>query len=105
MRAAEREARRLLRRLHGLTTEDGRIVTDSVDPERQEDPAFRHDRKRAGSQAERYRVRWREFATPWFRYLMFSPADFERLTEGTGWHVRRFLEGDDPRYCAILEKD
>ena len=31
---AEREARRLLRRLHGLTAEDGRIVTDSVDPER-----------------------------------------------------------------------
>ena len=36
---------------------------------------------------------------------MFSPADFERLTEGTGWQVRRFLIGDDPHYCAILEKD
>jgi SAM-dependent methyltransferase len=103
---AEREARRLLRRLHGLTTGDGRIVTDSVDPERYEDPVFRRDRMRAGGpQAERYRVRWRKFATPWFRYLMFPPADFERLTEGTGWQVRRFLEGDDPRYCAILEKD
>jgi SAM-dependent methyltransferase len=103
---AEREARRLLRRLHGLTAEDGRIVTDSVDPERSADPAFRAYVKRAGgTQAQRYRVRWREFATPWFRYLMFSPADLERLTEGTGWHVLRFLESDDSRYCAILEKD
>jgi len=102
----EREARRLLRRLHALTAEDGRIVTDSVDPERQQDPTYQDYRKRAGgTQAQRYRVRWREFATPWFRYLMFSPADLERLTEGTGWRVLRFLEGDDARYCAILEKD
>lgn len=101
---AEREARLLLRRLHGLTAEDGRIVTDSVDPER--DAAFRAYVKRAGgTQAQRYRVRWRQFATPWFRYLMFSPADLERLTEGTGWRVLRFLESDDSRYCAILEKD
>jgi SAM-dependent methyltransferase len=97
----EREARRLLRRLHGLTAEDGRIVTDSVDPERHEDPAFRE----YGKQAQRYRVRWREFATPWFRYLMFSPADFEHLIEGTGWRVRRFLEDEEPRYVAILEKE
>ncbi len=97
----EGEARRLLRRLHGLTTEDGRIVTDSVDPERQEDPAFRN----YGKEAQRYRVRWREFATPWFRYLMFSPADLERLIEGTGWRILKLLEDPQPRYVAVLEKE
>jgi SAM-dependent methyltransferase len=103
---AEREARRLLRRLHGLTAEGGRIVTDSVDPERNEDPAFRaYQKGTGGTRAQRYRVRWREFATPWFRYLMFSPADFERLTEGTGWRVHRILEDEEPRYVAILEKE
>jgi SAM-dependent methyltransferase len=103
---AEREARRLLRRLHGLTAEDGRIVTDSVDPERDADPAYRdYVRRAGGTQAPRYRVRWREFATPWFRYLMFSPADLERLTEGTGWHVVKFLEDEEPRYVAVLEKE
>jgi len=102
----EHEARRLLRRLHGLTAEDGRIVTDSVDPERHEDPAFQAYRKRAGrTQSQRYRVRWREFATPWFRYLMLSPADLERLAEGAGWGVVRFLDDGSPRYAAILEKE
>jgi SAM-dependent methyltransferase len=101
----EVEARRLLRRLHALTAEDGRIVTDSVDPERHEDPAFRASGRRAeGTSAQRYRVRWREFATPWFRYLMLTPADFERLTEGTGWHVARVLEDEEPRYVVVLEK-
>jgi SAM-dependent methyltransferase len=103
---SEVEARRLLRRLHALTAEDGRIVTDSVDPERHQDAAFRDYGKRAaGTKAQRYRVRWREFATPWFLYLMLSPADFEHVVRGTGWHVARVLEDEEPRYVVVLEKE
>jgi SAM-dependent methyltransferase len=104
----ERSAPRLLRRLAGITTDRGRIVTDSVDPERVPDPVFRTYRLRGeGSvrpRAQRNRVRFRTYATPWFYYLMFSPAELEQLVAGTGWRVLRFLDDGSPRYGAVLEK-
>jgi 2-polyprenyl-3-methyl-5-hydroxy-6-metoxy-1,4-benzoquinol methylase len=94
----EAEASRLLRRLSKLTSERGRIVTDSVDPDRDPDPAVRE------RSARRYRVRWRQYATPWFRYLMLSPAEMERLVAGSGWRALRLIEDDTSRYVAVLEK-
>jgi SAM-dependent methyltransferase len=95
----EAGAGRLLRRLSEITSEGGRIVTDSVDADRDPDPAVRERPRR------RYRVRWRQYATPWFRYLMVSPAEMERLVAGSGWRVLRFIEGDSSRYVAVLEKE
>lgn len=105
----EARARRLLRRFHRLTGEEARIITDSVDPDRDENPAWRNYRPRSGGTdrpvAQRIRVRWLNYATPWFHYLMFSPSGLERLVQGTGWHVRRVLEDDSARFVAILEKE
>jgi SAM-dependent methyltransferase len=105
----ERSARRLLRRLADITTERGRIVTDSVDPERVPDPVFRTYRLRGeGSvrpRAQRNRVRFRTYATPWFYYLMFSPAELEQLVAGSGWRVIRFVDDGSPRFAAVLEKE
>ncbi len=98
---------RCLRRLGALTSERGRILTDSVDPERA-DPVFRDYRPRGatpGPGAQRVRVRWRRYATPWFYYLMLSPAELERLVAGTGWRVARVIDDGSPRFSAILEKD
>jgi SAM-dependent methyltransferase len=94
----EDAARRLLRRLHRLTTEQGRIVTDSVHPDRI-DEADMQD-----SAQHRFRVRFRNFASPWFRYEMFTPEDFDRLVDGTGWRVARVLDEGTPRYGIVLEK-
>jgi SAM-dependent methyltransferase len=105
----EAGARRLLQRLHALTTERGRIITDSVDPARDKDPTWRTYRSRRGGRgrpvAQRLRVRWRNYATPWFHYLMFSPSDMERLIENAGWHVHRLIEDGSSRFIAVLEKD
>jgi SAM-dependent methyltransferase len=105
----ETGARRLLRRLHALTSDEARIITDSVDPERDKDPAWRSYRTQRGGKgrpvAQRLRVRWRNYATPWFHYLMFSPSDMERLIEDTGWRIHRLLEDDSSRFVAVLEKD
>jgi SAM-dependent methyltransferase len=104
----EVDAPRILRRLAEITSERGRIVTDSVDPERVEDTAFRTYRGKAGGTippgAQRLRVRWRNYATPWFYYLMFSPQELEQLVSGTGWRVRCFVDDGSPRYAAVLEK-
>jgi hypothetical protein len=100
------DAARLLRRLAAITTERGRIVTDSVDPDRLADPAFRTYRPDAGTRlrAQRYRVRFRKYATPWFHYLMVSPAELEQLVGGAGWRLLRLLDDGSPRYIAVLEK-
>jgi len=104
----EGRAGRLLARLAGVTSEHGRIVTDSVDPDRLDDPVFRTYRPRGGGEtrphAQRLRVRFRDYATPWFFYLMFGPAEMERLVEGTAWRVLRFVDDGSPRFVAVLEK-
>jgi SAM-dependent methyltransferase len=96
------QAPAVLGRLAALTSARGRIVTDSVDPARA-DPAFR-DGARAESAAPRLRVRWHRHATPWFRYLMLSPAAAGRLVEGTGWRLARLIDDGSPRFAMVLEK-
>jgi len=103
-----KKARRLLRRLHGVTTERGRIVATSVHVYRTDEPAHLeyHERnRRRGRMAGqlRLRVRFREFATAWFDYLFVSQEELREMLDGTGWVVARFLDDDGPLYCAVLE--
>jgi SAM-dependent methyltransferase len=103
-----RKAARILRRFHGLTGPRGRIVAQSRDVYRTEDPvhlayqARNRERGRMSGQV-RIRVRFRDIATPWFDYLMVSTDEMARLAEPTGWRVERVLEGDDT-YVAVLGK-
>ena len=53
----------------------------------------------------RIRVRFRDFKTPWFDYLMVSKKEMEDILNGTGWNVGRYLDSDGPTYVAIIEKD
>ena len=105
----EGSAARLLRRLAAITTVHGRIITDSVDPDRIADPVFRtyrlNDETSVRPRAQRYRVRWQQYATPWFYYLMFSPAELEQLVVGTGWRMLRLIDDGSPRFAAVLERE
>jgi SAM-dependent methyltransferase len=97
-----------LRRLSGVTDAGGRIITDSVHPDRV-DPDLPPYRPPGGGSAvrrgPRFRVRWQRHATPWFRYLMLAPPDLERLLAGTGWRLLRVIDDGSPRYAAVIEKD
>ena len=68
---------------------------------------YRRNRQRGlmGGQA-RLRVRYRDWATPWFPWLFVSPAEMRSLLHGTGWHQAHVLGSSlyDP-YVAVLEKD
>jgi SAM-dependent methyltransferase len=103
------KATRMLRRLDGLTNEGARIVAESRDvyATNDQDHLAYHERNRRrgrmGGQL-RLRIRHRRYATPWFDYLTVSPAEMEQLLAGTGWHVARFLEGDEAVYAAVIEK-
>jgi hypothetical protein len=48
------------------------------------------------------RVRYRDYAAPWFDYLIASPEEVEALVEGTGWRVARVIPGE-PLYVAVLD--
>jgi SAM-dependent methyltransferase len=102
------KAKRLLRRFHRLTSERGRIVAETRDVYRTDDPVHlayqkrNRDRGRMSGQI-RIRVRYRDHTTPWFDYVMVSRKELEGLLEGTGWRLNRVLESEDT-YVAVIDK-
>src|SRR5439155_4124287 len=92
-----------------ITSERGRIVGESRDPRRTEDPVHLayHERNLARGRPRgliRIRVRYRMAKTPWFDYLMVSPDELRELLSGTGWRLTRTIDSDDT-YVAIIEKE
>jgi SAM-dependent methyltransferase len=106
--ADAQNAVRLLRVFHRITSPRGRIVAESRDVQRSDDPAHVRyqatnlERGRMRGQV-RIRVRFRDAATPWFDYLMVPPEELRELAEPAGWTIARLLESED-MYVAVLEK-
>lgn len=102
-------ARRLLRRLHALTSGRGRILGTTIDPLRTDDPlhlayhARNRERGRLPGQV-RLRVRHRDLATPWFDYLFVTPEEMAAVAASGGWRLARTLTGDGPVYVGVLER-
>jgi len=107
--ASPAKGRRLLRRLHAVTTERGRILGEILDPYLGAEPIHlayhQRNRKRGRMSGQvRIRIRYRDLATPWFDYLFLSRPELEELVEGTGWLLARTIEDEGPLYVAVLEK-
>jgi SAM-dependent methyltransferase len=105
--SGEREGRRILRKLARLSSAKGRILAGSYDPyEGASDLARRYqarnrDRGKMGG-VERLRVRYRQYATPWYDVLFASRDEVTRLAGDGGWTVRRFID-DGAGYVAVLD--
>jgi SAM-dependent methyltransferase len=104
-----RRLKRLLGVFGRMTTPAGRIVATSNDPSATDDAdhlAYQQANRAAGRMPGqlRLRVRHRRLATPWFDYLIVSPAEMGEVLRGTGWHVTRLIPGDTAYYAAVLEK-
>jgi SAM-dependent methyltransferase len=70
-------------------------------------PYIRRNRERGRLPGQvRLRVRYRDWATPWFSWFFVSPREMTQLVRGTGWHPSRVLGSSarDP-YVAVLERD
>ncbi len=100
-----------LRTLHALTSPDGRIVLDSVDPHVDEEPEDllyeerNRERGRMPGQVT-IRLRYREHLTPWYELLNVSPSELEGLLAAdTGWRVGQLTPGEPPDFYAALAKD
>jgi SAM-dependent methyltransferase len=98
-----------LRRLHTMTSAQGRIVLDSVDPyvdADAEEIAYQARNRALGRLPGQVtmRIRYGERATPWYDLLNVSAAELEQLVAGTGWRLAQVVEGEPPDYYALLEK-
>ena len=105
------KAKRLLRRLHGMTSDHARIIVESRDVERgpgSDAPWHRRYRERNVARGRlpgqiRIRVRFRDVIGPWMDYPMVSPNQLREILAGTRWDVARLFDSDDT-YVAVLEK-
>ena len=103
-------ARRLLRRLHRMTTDQGRIVAETTDPYATEDPVHLdyQERNRARGKTGgqyRHRERYRNLKGPWFDWLFASRDEMREIVDGTGWVVGKFIEPEGDQYVGIIEKE
>lgn len=106
------KAKRLLRKFHKITSENGMIVADTRDPYKTDNPMHLayHKRNKAknrmGGQVK-IRVRFRTYVGRWFDYLMVSKEEMKQILKGTGWKIKEFInsqDGDTSRYVAAIEK-
>ena len=104
-----KKARRLLKKFHKITSDDGLIVAETRDPYKTDNPAhleyheLNRKRGRMGGQV-RIRVRFGKYATPWFDYLFVSKEEMEDILKGTGWKVKQYIDSGNALYIAIIEK-
>lgn len=103
-------AKRLLRRFLAVTSPDGLIIAETLDPHKTENPDHlayhKRNLKRGRMPGQvRTRVRYRKYVTPWFDYLFVSEAEMRDILDDTGWRIKRITGGQGPSYVAVLEKE
>ena len=108
--ANRHQAKRILARFHRMTSPQARIIAESNDVYKTDDPDHlayhERNRKRGRMPGQiRIRIRYRAFRTPWFDYLMVSKGEMEELLIGTGWRVATTLDSPGSVYVAVIEKD
>src|SRR4029450_12707606 len=103
------KAKRLLRRLHRMTSDDARIIVESRDVDRRgaPDPPWHRPypdgnlpHGRLPGQI-RIRVRFRDVIGPWMNYPMVSPDHLREILDGTRWYVAHLFDSD-ATYAAIV---
>jgi cyclopropane fatty-acyl-phospholipid synthase-like methyltransferase len=105
-----RRARWLLKKLHAISTDDAVILTESTDPYANDSPVHRRYRSRNRERGRmpgqiRLRLRYRQYKTPWFDFLLVSKREMAEIVDGTGWRVERFIDSGEPIYIGLLKKE
>jgi SAM-dependent methyltransferase len=105
-----RGARRLLRKIHRITSDDARLIVGTRNPEKTTNPHHlayqRWNQKRGRMRGQiRLRVRFENAIGPWMDYLFVSPEEMKDILDETGWQIETLLESSAPHYFAIIRKD
>lgn len=105
-----RKAQSLLKTMHRITSKEGRIIGETMDPHATTDPdhlAYHKWNLKRGRMAgqTRLRIRHRKVVGPWLDYLFVSETELKSILKGTGWAVKKILHsGKTPIYIMVLEK-
>ncbi len=108
--ANPRQARRLLRLFHRMTTPGARILAETNDIYNTDNPlhlnyqAWNRERGRMSGQI-RIQVRYKIYRSSWFDYLMVSKAELAEILAGTGWRVKTTIDSAGVLYVAVIEKE
>ncbi|HVH15676.1 MAG TPA: class I SAM-dependent methyltransferase [Candidatus Angelobacter sp.] len=106
-----KQAKRLLKRFHYMTSPGARIIAESLDIYKPPvDPVHRqyHLRNRRLGRMPgqvRIRIRYSVYTSPWFDYLLVSKSEMKWILRGTGWEIERFIESEKgPAYVGVIRK-
>lgn len=103
------KARRLLKKLHKMTSGNGLIIVrtrDTYKTDIADHLEYHKLNKEKGRMAGqlRIRIRFRKCIGKWFDYLIVSKKEMGEILKGTGWKIREFIDSDDSAYIAAIEK-
>ena len=110
---SRKRARVLLKRLHEITSDNAIIIAESRDPYLTDNKVhFKYhalNRKRGRMPGQlRIRIRFMQYATPWYDYLIVSQDEMKEMLFETGWQVRKFINAEgfqhNGQYIAIIAK-
>ncbi len=104
-----KKARRLLSKLHRMTSRRALIIAETRDPYKTDHPGYleyyeQNKTKNRMSGQLRGRVRFEKFVSKWFDWLMVSKDEMKEILNGTKWTVQKFIDSEDAQYVAIIKK-
>ncbi|MFW9915130.1 MAG: class I SAM-dependent methyltransferase [Candidatus Thorarchaeota archaeon] len=102
-------AKELLGKFHTLTSEQGRIIAQTRDPyqtDMAEHLEYHEANKKKGNLPGEatIRIRYKKYATSWFKFMLVSQTEMVAILEATNWHVTEFIDGEKGYFVAIIEK-
>jgi SAM-dependent methyltransferase len=102
-------ARRLLKKWVNMTSEKARIIAETNDVYKTDNPdhlSYHELNRKRGRMAGQIRMRVRrgKYMTPWFDYLMVSREEMADIVRGTGWAIEVIIESGHSSYIAVLRK-
>jgi SAM-dependent methyltransferase len=104
-----KKAKRLLKQMHAITSAEGQIIAEAVDPYQTNAPLHlayhRRNREQGRMSGQlRIRIRHQNIVGAWFDYLLVSQQEMKEILAGTGWEISRVLPDKGPGYTAIITK-
>ncbi len=104
-----KRAKMLLKRFHKMTPDSARLLVGSADPYRttlKTHLLYHQSNRRRGRMSGqiKLRIRYNEFCTPWYDYLMVSIDEMSQLLKPTGWQIKHIFDSQEFTYTAVIEK-
>ena len=92
-----------------MTTKNALIIAETFNPYKTDNPAYLKYYEFNKGKGKicghlRCRIRFDNFVSKWFDWLMVSKREMEEIFNGTEWKVKDYIDSKDSQYVAIIEK-